>query len=80
MNRNERDRVTIMAWVKQRALTLVAAAGLLGLGYRQAKRVWQRYQTQGDAGLVHRSRGRPSGRRTAPAVRERVLQSDSRRM
>jgi len=73
MNRNERDRVTIMAWVKQRALTLVAAAGLLGLGYRQAKRVWQRYQTQGDAGLVHRSRGRPSPQRTAPEVRERVL-------
>ena len=42
MNRNERDRLTIMARVKQRALTLVVAAGLLGLGYRQAKRVWQR--------------------------------------
>ncbi len=73
MNRNERDRLTIMARVKQRALTLVVAAGLLGLGYRQAKRVWQRYRTQGDAGLVHRSRGQPSGRRTAPEVRERVL-------
>ncbi len=73
MNRNERDRLTIMAWVKQRVLTLVAAAGLLGLGYRQAKRVWQRYRTQGDAGLVHRSRGRPSPQRTAPEVRERVL-------
>jgi hypothetical protein len=73
MNRNERNRMTLMARVKQRALTLVAAAGLLGLGYRQAKRVWQRYRTQGDAGLVHRSRGRPSPRRIAPALRERVL-------
>ena len=73
MNRNERDRLTIMARVKQRALPLVVAAGLLGLGYRQAKRVWQRYRTQGDAGLVHRSRGRPSPHRTAPEVRERVL-------
>jgi len=73
MNRNERDRLTIMARVKQQALTLVVAAGLLGLGYRQAKRVWRRYQVHGDAGLVHRSRGRPSGRRTAPALRERVL-------
>jgi hypothetical protein len=43
------------------------------LGYRQAKRVWQRYQAHGDAGLVHRSRGQPSGRRTAPEVQERVL-------
>ena len=73
MSRRERDRLTMMARVKQRALTLVAAAGLLGLGYRQAKRVWQRYRTQGDAGLVHRSRGRPSGRGLAPTVRERVL-------
>ena len=73
MNRNERNRMTLMARVKQRALTLVAAAGLLGLGYRQTKRVWQRYRTQGDAGLVHRSRGQPSPHRTAPAVRQRVL-------
>ena len=73
MNRKERDRLTIMARVKQRAMTLVVAAGLLGLGYRQAKRVWKRYRREGDAGLVHRSRGRPSGRRTAPEVRERVL-------
>jgi transposase len=73
MNRNERDRLTMMARVKQKALTLVVAAGLLGLGYRQAKRVWQRYRTQGDAGLGHRSRGRPSPHRIAPALRERVV-------
>ncbi len=73
MNGKERDRLTVMARVKQRTLSLVVAAGLLGLGYRQAKRVWQRYRTAGDAGLVHRSRGRPSGRRTAAEVRERVL-------
>lgn len=73
MSRKERDRLTIMTRVKQKVLTLVVAAGLLGLGYRQAKRVWRRYQVQGDAGLVHRSRGRPSRRRTATAVRERIL-------
>jgi transposase len=73
MNRKERDRLTILARVKQRTLSLVVAAGLLGLGYRQAKRVWQRYRTEGDAGLMHRSRGRPSGRRTAPELRERAL-------
>ena len=73
MNRKERDRMTIMTRVKQKVLTLVAAAGLMGLGYRQAKRVWRRYQAQGDIGLVHRSRGQPSQRRTAPAVRERIL-------
>lgn len=73
MNRKERDRLTIMGRVKQGTLSLVTAAGLLGLGYRQTKRVWQRYRAEGDAGLVHRSRGRPSGRRTTPELRERVL-------
>src|SRR2546425_944566 len=73
MNRKERDRLTIMTRVKQKVLTLVVAAGLMGLGYRQTKRVWRRYQAHGDAGLVHRSRGQPSERRTAPEVRARIL-------
>ncbi len=47
MNRKERKRLTILSQVKQGALSLIVAAGLLGLGYRQAKRVWQRYRTQG---------------------------------
>lgn len=73
MNRKERDRRTIMTRVKQKVLTLVVAAGLMGLGYRQAKRVWRRYQVQGDAGLMHRSRGQPSERRRAPELRGRIL-------
>jgi len=73
MSRKERDRLTIMTRVKQRVMTLVVAAGLMGLGYRQAKRVWRRYQVQGDAGLVHRLRGAPSLRRHTPELRRRVL-------
>ncbi len=73
MNRNERKRLTIFSQVKQGALALIVAAGLLGLGYRQAKRVWQRYRTQGAAGLVHRSRGRPSTQALVPTLRARVL-------
>jgi len=73
MSRKERDRLTIMTRVKQGLLPLVVAAGLMGLGYRQAKRVWRRFQRQGDAGLVHRLRGAPSLRRHAPELRARVL-------
>ena len=73
MSRKERERMTILAGVKQGELTLVQAAPLMGLGYRQTKRVWRRYQAQGDAGLVHRSRGRPSRRRKPGKVRARVL-------
>ena len=73
MSRKERDRITIMAGVKAKELSQVQAAELLGLGYRQAKRVWRRYQDEGDAGLVHRLRGKPGLRHKPPALRVQVL-------
>jgi transposase len=73
MSRKERDRVGVMLQVKQKKLSLIKASQVLGVTYRQAKRIWQRYRHQGDAGLVHRLRGRPSLRRVAPQLRERIL-------
>ena len=73
MSRKERDRITIMAGVKAKELSQVQAAELMGLGYRQAKRVWRRYRDQGDAGLVHRLRGKPGLRCKPPALRTQVL-------
>ena len=73
MSRKERNRITIMAGVKSQELTQVQAAELMGLGYRQAKRVWRRYQDEGDAGLVHRLRGKAGLRRKPPALRAQVL-------
>jgi hypothetical protein len=73
MSRKERKRLAIMVGIQRQELTQVQAAGLLGLSYRQTKRVWRRYQAQGDAGLVHRLRGRPSPRRKPAALRAQVL-------
>ena len=56
MNRKERDRIIIMAGVKAKELSQVQAAELLGLGYRQAKRIWRRYQDEGDAGRLRGGR------------------------
>ena len=69
MSKGERERLAILAGVKRNELTLMQASEVLGLCYRQTKRVWRRYQEEGDAGLVHRLRGRPSARRKASAVR-----------
>ena len=74
MSQQERDRLAIMAGVKRQELTLVQAGDLLDLSYRQTKRVWRRYQDEGDAGLVHRLRGQPSPRRKPDAVRRAVLE------
>ena len=73
MSRNERKRMTIMAGVRGKELTQVQAAKLMGLGYRQTKRLWRRYQEEGDGGLIHRLRGKPGLRRKAPALRAQVL-------
>jgi hypothetical protein len=73
MSRDERERLTIMIGVKRQELTQVQAAHLLGLGYRQTKRVWRRYQAEGDAGLVHRLRGQLGLRRKPPTLRLQVL-------
>lgn len=62
-----------MKQVKAKLVSLVAAAELLGLSYRQAKRIWRRYRDRGDAGLVHLGRGRCGNRGKEDKVRERIL-------
>lgn len=73
MSRKERDRLTVMVGVREEELTLVQAAELMGVGYRQCKRIWKRFQAAGDLGLVHRLRGKPSARRKPPELRAQVL-------
>ncbi|MGA3143895.1 MAG: helix-turn-helix domain-containing protein, partial [Verrucomicrobiota bacterium] len=73
MSRQERERLTILAGVTKQELTLVPAGELMGVGYRQSKRIWRRYQADGDAGLVHRLRGQPSPRRKPAALRALAL-------
>lgn len=73
MTRKERKRLEVLSRVKRREVSLRKAAELLEVSYRQAKRVYQRYRVEQDAGLVHRLRGRPSNRGSDWKQRERVL-------
>jgi hypothetical protein len=73
MSRKERERLTIMAGVTDQKLTLVQASELMEVCYRQSKRIWKRYQDEGDGGLVHRLRGKPSARRKPPELRAQAL-------
>lgn len=50
------------------------AGVLLGISYRQAKRLYQRYRTEGPAGLVHRSVGRASNHAREASEKDRVLE------
>jgi hypothetical protein len=73
MSRKERDRLETLGRVKRGDVTLVKAAELMGISYRQAKRSYRRYRDQGAKALVHRLRGRASNRQPDKQQRETVL-------
>lgn len=73
MSRKERERVAVLAAVKAGSMVLSEAGEALGLSRRQMSRIYGRYCREGDAGLVHRSRGKKSNRRKSDELRELVL-------
>jgi len=73
MSAKERIRLEALNRVKRKEISVVEAAGLCGLSVRQARRVWKRFESHGDAGLVHGLRGRASNRRLPEDLRERVV-------
>ena len=62
-----------MARVQAGDLWLKNAADLMRVSYRQAKRLWRRYQAGGAAGLQHGNAGRGSNRRRPEKERQRIL-------
>jgi hypothetical protein len=74
MSRKEYDRGVVLERVGRGDLTLLEAAEVLGLSYRQAKRLAARYRAGGRAALVHGNVGRPSNRSRPLAERERAIQ------
>jgi hypothetical protein len=73
MSQEERDRLRVMSQLQSGQVTQIEAGKALKLTSRQVRRIFRRYQREGDAGLVHRLRGRPSNRKIPQAVRKRVL-------
>ncbi len=73
MSTKELSRVDVMSRVAAGALRLRSAARMLGVSYRQAKRIWRRYREGGARALVHRHVGRVSNRGRPAATRARVL-------
>jgi transposase len=62
MSQKERMRLVMMNRVEEKAMTIKEAAEVMGISYRQGRRIYRRYVSEGDEGLVHRNRGRPSNR------------------
>jgi transposase len=73
LSRKELDRVEAMGRVKAGSLRLVEAAELLGLSYRQTKRIWRRFRERGSKALQHGNCCRRSNRAYSAGLREQVL-------
>ena len=73
MTAKELDRLEVIGRVVNRRLTQRTAADQLGLSLRHVERLCRAFRRHGAAGLVSRTRGRPSNRKLAEAVREQAV-------
>ena len=73
MSIDERIALDAMGRMKRGELTAAAAAELIERSVRQVRRMWKRFKAEGDAGLVHRLRGRPGNHRLEDGIRERAV-------
>ena len=73
MSRKELKRKSILELVVNKHITLRDAALRMNLSYRQTLRVHARFCAEGDPGLLHRSRGKPSNRAHPASFRKRVI-------
>ncbi len=73
MSAKERRRKVEFEGVRKGRLTIKQAAMRLELSYRHCRRAYKRFREEGDVGLVHRRRGRPSNRAKPQAFKEAVL-------
>jgi len=73
MSGKDLRRVHVIRQVVNKTLTQVEAATLLGLTDRQIRRLIRRVEQEGDRGLVHRGRGRPSNRRIPEGRKTKIL-------
>ena len=73
MSKKELQRKSIFDLVKLGQITRLDASKRLYLSYRQTKRAYQRYLKEGDAGLIHRSRGKTSPRALPFKMKEMVI-------
>lgn len=73
MSRRERERMREFSRVARGELSVRDAAVILGMGERQARRVWARYKAHGAVALVHALRAQPSNRGICKAKKAAVL-------
>lgn len=77
VSRREFQRMRVFREVAENRMTLVAAAALIGMSYRQAKRLKARFAAADVKGLVHGNRGRRPPNALHEAIRTRIIELHS---
>ena len=72
-SQEELKRLHVIRKVLDGAIKQVRAAEVLSLSSRQIRRLVKRVKGEGDRGIVHQSRGKPSNRRIDDQVRVRAI-------
>jgi transposase len=73
MSVTELKRAAVLARVQAGDLTLRQASELMGVGYRQTRRLWRKFRRRGPVSLRHGNAGRRSNRRKSLRFRRQVL-------
>jgi len=73
MNEKEIKRLGIMSQLEKKQVGQRIAAEQLGISVRQVKRLKRAYQADGAAGLIHKSRGKPSHNQLDPEMKQKAL-------
>jgi len=73
MSCKERRRLGVMSRIDAGQINLKDASVILGMSYRQIKRIRSRYKEKGDAGLVHLGRGMKSNRGYSEGLKAGVM-------
>ena len=73
LSKQELRRGEVLAQVKSEQMRLSRAAEKMRVSYRQAKRLWKRYQEGGTAALKHGNAGRRSNRARPAKERHKIL-------
>ena len=73
LSQRERERLRVLHEVKEKHLTQVEAAERLKVTDRQVRRLLAALEERGDGAVVHGLRGRPSNRKLAGSVQQKIL-------
>ena len=73
MAQHELRRLHVIRKAIDKIITQRDASEVIGLSLRQMQRMVARVRTEGNKGIVHKSRGRPSNRSISDAVRRKIL-------